>query len=153
MSGSSSYIVLDVNWITRTTIDHEMWHAVENIIEILEPSAFEPENWDPLNPADFSYIEDFENYLVDRYVQNCRESYTNNDKTGIYFTKLYGTVNAREDRATLVETIMGNDLPYNSEYKTAIDDLNSYPNIKAKIDYMAQVLKEVLGSCYWDRSG
>ena len=150
MSGSTSYIVLDVNWVTRTTIDHEMWHAVENIVEIMEPGAFDAEKWDINNPEGFSYIGDFDNYLVDSYVQNCRESYTSGDKDNVYFTKLYGTVNAREDRATLVESIMGNDVPFDSPFKTALEDLNSYPHIKAKLDYMAQVLKDVLGGCYWE---
>lgn len=150
--GSTSYIVLSANTIELTTAHHELWHATENIINIVDPELFDLENWNKLNPEGFKYTEDFETYDNSDYYNMCKNESFDPVVDDIYFARVYGTVNEREDKATIMETFVGNERYYDEErYSSCLDEMNSYPHIKAKIDYIGMACEKVFGYKYWEK--
>lgn len=149
--GSTSYIVLDSNMINPSTVHHELWHAAENIISITDPEAFNDEEWNKLNPGDFKYTEDFEKYDKIDYSYMCKEETFEPDHNDIYFARQYGTVFPKEDRATIIEAFMGDENWHDPDkYTSCLDEINSFPHLKAKVDYMGDKCEKVFGYKYWE---
>ena len=149
--GSTSYIVLDSNWLDHTTTHHELWHAVENIISIVDPDSFSPEEWDKYNPKDFKYTENFETYDSIDYSYMCKNECFDLNPDDIYFARQYGTVYPKEDRATIIESFMGNESWYDPDkYTSCLDEFLTFPHLKAKLDYMGDKCEKVFGSRYWE---
>ena len=148
--GQIIHIVCDANTIGATTIHHELWHAVEQLIMVKDPNAFNINDWNKLNPSKFYYGYDFETYDQSSYEDMCKDNYTVTDKNKVWFAREYSTVNDREDRATLAEMFVGDDYPYDSyKYKSALEEIRSYPHLKEKVEFMERECKRVLGECYW----
>ena len=148
--GITSYIVIDVNCLESITLHHELWHAVENIIVLQDPDAFDLEKWNELNPPKFKYADDFENYGGGDLYQYTLDPIYDGTTPDAYFGRIYGTVNPKEDRATIVETFMGFGGSYNGEmYSSSLEALQQYPHIMAKIEYMADACERVFGGKYW----
>ena len=140
-------IVLNINYFSSSaTIQHEMWHAVEELIKQYDPYAFSPEIWNIYNPQNFSYHEDFETYDNNENVKK----YLMMESENAYFTEIYSTVTDMEDRATIIEflysiypTDNANALKENYEY------LKNYPALMAKLHYMEEMVKNLFGNVYW----
>ena len=136
---------LQVNEWTASTIGktahHEIWHCVELLLESRTGSGFYDEDWAKLNPPDFVYAleewngpggyEKFARYL--------------RDGEDPYFIRIYSTRNEREDRATLIEALLGEPMQAN------MDSLYSHPHLKAKYDTMAERAEEFFGYVYWEK--
>lgn len=152
--GPVDYIVIDYNWLTPSTPHHEIWHATENLIVTVEPDAFDPEEWNKLNPEGFTYTEDFEKYDNEDYYKYCKPDYydDSDEREEIYFARVYGTVNPREDRATMMECFVG-DLDYydTSMYKSLLELVYTYPHLKAKIEFIGAACEKVFGYRYWQK--
>ena len=129
------------------TVHHEMWHAVESLLEG-HAISFPYEEWEALNPADFEY-EGLEDYgTTSRYFD-----YTLTTKSGdnAYFARIYGTANEREDRATIIEAIFGNVWQDDvMDYVNGYEAVKRCPHIIKKLDCMAELVKQLFGYVYWE---
>ena len=142
-------IIIDVNYIEYITLHHELWHAVEYIIECADPDAFNEVYWSAFNPAGFKYVEDFDNYSemsgkYSGYIMNPMAP----DES--YFGRDYGMVNSKEDRATIIESFIGPGREIPLEYDGRnLEYMELFPHIKLKMDYMAEMCKLYFGMKYW----
>lgn len=141
-------LMLDVNEITTatSTLPHEIWHAVEARIWEDHPAAFDYMSWNELNPEGFEdYLYDLDNY----YSQSERwEQYILETGSDPYFARSYSLVDAKEDRATLIELLF--NLSFGDDPVSSAKALSSFPHLKAKLDYMAEQTAKVFGRAYWE---
>ena len=137
---------LQVNEWTASTIGktahHEIWHCVELLLRSRTLSGFYDEDWAKLNPPDFVYALDEWN-SPDGYEKLGRYLYDGGDDP--YFIRIYSTRNEREDRATLIEALLGEPMQVN------MDSLYSHPHLKAKYDHLAERIEEFFGYVYWEK--
>lgn len=134
------------------TLHHEMWHAVECRICDEIPHAFWFEDWSALNPEGFEYSNDFDNYYYKDDAFKYLLSYDGSVlDENVYFSQIYSTVTAMEDRATLIELVT--DEFYTPEVydgiPTAYEYVCKFPHLKAKLDVLAEYAEEVFGAVYW----
>ena len=136
---------LQVNEWTASSIGktahHEIWHCVELLLESRTGSGFYDEDWAKLNPQGFVYALDEWNG-PDGYEKFARYLRDGEDP---YFIRIYSTRNEREDRATLIEALLGEPMQAN------MDSLYSRPHLKAKYDQMAERAEEFFGYVYWEK--
>lgn len=147
-------IVLDVDDLYDTdTVHHEMWHAIEQLITDMDYMAFDPADWNPMNPSGFYYEEDFDNYYnsegLEQYI--IPWDYEQENVNDVYFASIYGTVTAYEDRATIVENLLmeGYEADYYG-FPTPQERIMHYPHLRAKTDYMAYYVRVTFGEVYWE---
>ncbi len=120
--------------IGNGTLVHEMLHVLECAMRINHPDTDFFQSWSMLNPEGFAYSENPAGYwggweyVFDYYVE---------DTGNVYFVTEYSKVNAREDRATMFAAMC---FPYDSIFQC--------PNIRAKADYLAQLLMEYYPELY-----
>lgn len=81
------------------TIHHEIWHAIEMRIST---DRFNTKKWSSCNPTGFSYYGSYDK----GYRDLTRWTYTEGSGTGSYFVDPYSRINAREDRARIMEFVM-----------------------------------------------
>lgn len=138
------------------TIHHETWHAVEQRILDEKTDAFNYDGlWDELNPDGFEYQYNFDNYYEnDDYFKYTIPWDEYSDPDDVYFMQIYSTVTEMEDRATLIEAVMGSS--YRSAFangtKSGYEWITSFPHLKAKLDYMGRQTEEIFGSVYWEQN-
>ncbi len=118
-------------------MDHEIWHAVEIIVERKTP--IDNAAWEELNPEGFTYYENTNTYDGG----NDDEEYllVSDDP---YFIRDYSKINIYEDRATLIEEIASGDT------KTSYEKLCEYPHLKAKLDFLADWIRPYFGYVYFE---
>ena len=113
--------------------------------------AFWFADWEALNPPGFEYSMDFDRYFegnsLDEYLM-----YYGDDRDGVYFIGSYSTVTAKEDRATVVETLFsaGDIKEFYPGWDSYYQMVCSYPHLKAKLDEMAKWTEKVFGCVYWE---
>lgn len=134
------------------TLNHEMWHAVEFLIDSQTP--LDTSKWDKLNPAGFTYSRDYADHAQNVTVSDdtlLSISESDNIRYDVpYFVEDYSKVYAVEDRATVIETVFkwsfdGQDAP-----KNGLTEINKYPHIKAKLDLLGEWSKKEFGYVYWE---
>ena len=149
---STYYIVVDaeMNSTAEAIVPHEMWHAVEQRIWNDYAGAFDTYTWsEEYNPPDFEgYVNSLSTYEADsekwdRYIMQ-------RDGEEPYFYRTYSLVNDKEDRATLVETLFNNTL--GDTPAASAEALREYPHMRAKLDFMAEQVREVFGTVYWEEN-
>ena len=120
------------------TIHHELWHAIEMKIST---TAFDTEAWNDLNPNGSSYYEKYDSGIK-KYTKWTYAS------TGskCYYVDSYARINAREDRARIMEFVMGTDA----------SDLMRSSVLKKKLQIMSDTLREYFdttgwGDVYWEQ--
>ena len=130
---------------------HEIWHSVESQIRLRDPDAFSDEKWGVLNPKSFKYIRDFDHYLVDSMKYDEYILMRSFGETPGYFISAYSTVNGQEDRATLIEPVMTDDITiYDAEkYSSSRAYVETFPALNAKLDYMEEQYEKWFGEKYW----
>ena len=142
-------IVIDLDEMDPSTLHHELWHAAEDRIAEKHGMPISPEKWAEFNPEGFQYHTDMDTYLDSDGYQ-----YVLWNSTDPYFASIYSTVNEKEDRATLVQEIFNEsgfqDAPDAALYSNQLEWLLSKPHLKAKIDFIAALAKDVFGSVYWE---
>lgn len=121
---SEYMIVID---ITQDNIEellcHELLHTLENKADF---SMFE--DWDSLNPSNFSYDYSYTDDQGSKYVMYIEEQNAN-----VYFIDTYSYTFPTEDRAT----IFGNICSCNT-----LSEINNYPNLYLKANYLkAEILE------------
>jgi hypothetical protein len=118
-----------------TALHHEIFHTVEDLLNA-EDYYYFLEDWNRLNPADFSYDS---NFTDARYLL-----LGGDNKSNAYFTRDYGATSGKEDRACIAEYCFS-ELDGVSGYQ----ELQSYPHLKAKLDFMELRLRECFGKSYF----
>ena len=137
-SGKRFEIVLDYSeaGAISTSVHHEIFHSAEQLMSE-QGVKFDEEEWNALNPAGFVYgnITDLPNDKL--------PIVGDNHENTAYFSRPYGMTTAMEDRATIAEYCFGEWFGVKG-----YDLLGKYPHVKAKLDYMEQLLTECFGSSY-----
>ena len=88
LDGSDAYVVISTGKYARQALYHELFHVMET--HILGGSTA-LDQWDKLNPPEFSYGSIFEEYLTG---------------DGRAFVDRYSMISSREDRARILENAM-----------------------------------------------
>ena len=137
-----------------TSFYHELWHSTEQLIE--SNFGFNEDEWCSLNPEGFEYHNDFDRYMTginDKYTTLASIEYDPSayDRDP-YFISEYSLVTPMEDRATLIEFLMGWRFDDNREYQFGTEGISKYPHLKAKLDLLAEMSKKEFGYVYWDEA-
>ena len=144
-------IVFDIDVPADSTPHHEIWHSVEAQIKLRDPEAFSDEEWGALNPEGFKYIDNFDKYIVDSMKYDEYILMRSFGETPGYFIEAYSTVNGQEDRATLIEPVMTDDIFLYEEgtYPSSKAYVESFPALNAKLSYMEEQYEKWFGEKYW----
>ncbi len=146
-------VVIDTDLIDKIVVHHELWHAVESLLEKLDPKVFDDNVWMQFNPEGFEYLNDTEKYNEavngGAYLENCRDTYFG-DKEEVFLSRVYGVTAAKEDRATIVEAFMGDEDFFNPlEADSGLEYIKTFPHLKEKVEYMEEACERLLGKKYW----
>ena len=130
------------------TVAHETWHAVEMYIFIQKTAAFDSWEWNQLNPPGFEeYTYDPENYYD---AGAGMEAYLFGEGDDPYFARNYSLVGDNEDRATLIELLYNRSLA--DTPAESAEAMRAYPHLRAKLDFMAERVREFFGTVYWEEA-
>ena len=116
---------------------HEIWHATEDRLTSLQWDAIDSEAWAACNPKGFTYYEDYDTAM----------SEADGDwlffggGQDVHFVDNYSTMNAREDRARIMEYIMGSD--------DFADELAAQPAIRQKLTLMVEAVRSGFDTTGW----
>ena len=128
-----------------TIYPHEMWHAVEDRMDDESFPAFDSGDWWPLNPYGFEYFYDLDTYEA-RSAEWGWALLDGGDDP--YFIRSYSTVNDMEDRATLIEALYSG--VYGDDPASSLEAIRACPHLADKLDMMADRVRSVFGSVYWE---
>lgn len=117
---------------------HELWHATENCILSRDYSAFTVEDWTKYDPQGFSYYEDYSKNDPD----GRRWTYYSGGDEGVYFVDGYSRVNAKEDRARIMEYFMTRD--------DDARELIKSPAIEKKLRHMSEAIRKNFDTSGWE---
>ena len=136
-----------------TMMHHEIWHQVERLNN--KTQSINEDEWSKLNPQKFKYIRDFDKYATkgaDLTYTMPAVWETEVDYSIPYFARDYSLVTPMEDRATLIERLFNYDGSWNEDNQPvdAVEEMNKFPHIKAKLDFLAEISKNVFGYVYWE---
>ena len=138
-----------------SSLDHELWHCVENLLNTKYP--LNDEEWNALNPADFNYTNDFEGYITTYDEGDYILGYYDDSDTSVnfdapYFVSQYSIVTPMEDRATLIQRVFEPMTDYDTMeiYTFGSKRINKFPHLKAKLDHLAEWSKKEFGYVYWE---
>ena len=143
-------VVLDVDEIM--SVHHELWHAAEQRITNEFAEAFSDIRWSELNPEDFSYCYDFDNYYQDESVFEYIIPWDDDPakRETVYFDQIYSTMSPYEDRATLVEDLLNESFdPDLYGFADPMERICAYPHLREKLEYMAEQTERTFGYVYW----
>lgn len=138
-TGDRYEVVLDITSNDlEPTVHHELWHAIEMR---LSTDSFDHPQWQAANPKGFLYYGHYDS----GYQRLTQWTYAESGEQ-CCFVDAYSRINAREDRARLMETVMTAD---------AADLLRS-SSLRQKLTMMSQSIREHFntqgwGTPYWER--
>ncbi|MBR4628584.1 MAG: hypothetical protein IKO47_12995 [Ruminococcus sp.] len=139
---------------SSTSFHHEMLHTVESLVKKKYP--LDDEKWNALNPAGFSYTQDFDGYSQNNTYRTDYFSYDKDaDKSLPYFIGSYSIVTPMEDRATLIEELFEwkeDDESFTHFHQNEMNFYKDYPHLKAKLDFLADWTKQEFGYVYWEET-
>ena len=120
------------------TIHHELWHAIEMN---LSTDSFDHPQWQAANPQEFLYYGRYDS----GYQQLTQWTYASSGNQ-CYFVDAYSRINAREDRARLMEYVMVTDA----------SDLLQSSALRNKLNMMSKAIRDHFDTTgwqtpYWER--
>lgn len=120
------------------TIHHELWHAIE--ME-LSTDSFNHPQWNAANPKDFLYYGHYDS----GYKNLTKWTYATSGNN-CYFVDAYSRINAREDRARIMEYVMSTDA----------SDLLASSAVDKKLQIMSKAIRDHFDTNgwqtpYWER--
>ncbi len=137
-------VALDVTYQVgqQGNFAHELWHAIETKMSDIDPDW--QDGWDELNPDGFAYYDTYDYYDND----SVHWTYYDWRTDGVYFVDAYGKTYAKEDRARIMEKVMGDP--------GMADILMKHDTMKAKLTFMCDVIRKAFdtsdwGELYWER--
>ncbi len=143
-----SCVAMEVSSISefQNTVDHEIFHAVEYVMN-RSGFSFDEDEWQKLNPAGFTYCG-LDNYFKPEF--NRWTVSDASDRKNAYFIRNYGCSTSMEDRATIAEYCFTECSSRNKDaYRSGSDDLKqNYPHLAAKLDAIEQQCRACFGSSY-----
>lgn len=140
-----TYVVYDINAHIRLTTYHEFSHIIDRKLEYVsllkENPLYSEDTWSSFNPEDFSYVSyvDYENGDLSRY-----DRYAYGDFGERYFISYYSMTGATEDRATLFESAIAKNYPWDN-----FSDITTETPIYKKMNYYAQCIRDVFDTEGW----
>ncbi len=133
-------IVYDINY--QSSLDnnlcHEIWHATEGKLNLIDGVFVDELEWNSLNPEGFAYSDEYETYL-DNSTQ--WTYYAEADPERIYFIDMYSKTYAKEDRARIMEYAMA--------YSYSMEYLAGSEAIRGKLACMARLIRENFDTSGW----
>lgn len=141
VSGAWHNINLATVYSVYDVLDHEIWHAVEGVAGNIG-IAVDEVKWSGFNAEGFEYLLDRDDYSA------AEDMFTfhGGDRENVCVSREYSFVNSAEDRATLIELVL--DRTMGSGW---YDTLKSYPHLKAKLEYLEEISRELYGYVYWEK--
>lgn len=135
-------MVFDIRFSVAANLPHELWHCMEIFINRHDSDLLTDEAWLALDPPGFAYTEDYENYIYDNY-EYCYPA------GEWYFFDAYSKVNAREDKARLMEVVMSPEIYDSARFVSS-------PHIRQKLALMCKAVRAAFdttgwGEVYWER--
>ena len=139
--GSREYIGLDISFYElKGNLYHEIWHATENkILNNSDFSGFYDGSWDSCNPEDFEYRNEYN--LSDPDGTLWSGTYLSGEDP-FYFVDDYSKTYAKEDRARIMEYVMGDD--------GLAQAVLTSPAIRKKLQLMDQGIRAAFDTTGWD---
>lgn len=116
---------------------HEIWHATEDRLTSLQWDAIDSEAWAACNPKGFTYYEDYDTAMSEAD----GDWLFFGSGQDVHFVDNYSTMNAREDRARIMEYIMGSD--------DFADELAAQPAIRRKLTLMVEAVRSGFDTTGW----
>ena len=121
----------------ETLLCHEIWHAMEDKLISQNWNAIDSWVWSTCNPRGFDYYYDYDDAMNGAdgswlYFGTAED---------VYFVDAYATMNPREDRARIMEYIMGSD--------DEADALAQHPVIQRKLEIMAAAVRAGFDTTGW----
>lgn len=141
------YVVLNLDsGLLRGTVVHEISHVIDQ--KISDAGLADEEAWNALNPEGFSYYSGYvdENgtgYEASgdlRYTSYAREA-MDGDYSEVYFYDAYAKTYATEDRARIMECLLG--------YDDWIDPCFSGQHLQEKASYYFQLIRTAFDTEGW----
>lgn len=133
-------IAVDIgSYDLMSTYCHEIWHATESFISDRDYEIFNNGDWETLNPAEFTYSYD----TTTGYYDDTRWAYYDGwYGTESYFVDAYARVNAKEDRARLMEYIMTHE----EESRWLMEA----PALNEKLEFVCRGIRSAFDTTDWD---
>ena len=121
----------------ETLLCHEIWHAMEDKLISENWNAIDSWTWSACNPRGFDYYYDYDDAMNEAdsswlYFGTAED---------VYFVDAYSTMNPREDRARIMEYIMGAE--------DEADALAQHPVIRRKLEIMAAAVRAGFDTAGW----
>lgn len=145
---SNVLIVLDCEYPgNMSTFHHELSHAIDDKITdesyFLEEPYFSEEKWNALNPFDDMYTHTYTQYGHEKYYDYAYYNRVYNDGKieDIYFIDSYSMTFPTEDRATLFEAVMTDQI-----------DLEQTPYLADKMEYYSECIRKTFDTDEWDKA-
>lgn len=113
------------------TIHHEIWHAIEMAVST---DSFDHPRWQTANPPGFLYYGRYDS----GYQQLTQWTYAQSGEN-CHFVDAYSCINAREDRARLLEYVMTEDA----------SSLLRSDALREKLEIMSKVIRENFNTDGW----
>ena len=133
------YVCVDMTCYALTeNFYHELWHAIEGKLSNDNADSAFYSDWDALNPPDFSYDYGFDAYDAGTDAGHWT-LYSGTDTA--YFVDDYARTFPSEDRARIMETVMGNEF-----YAQAL--MESEP-LRAKLRLMCDTMRSDFDTTGW----
>lgn len=128
-------MVFDIRFDVGANLPHELWHCMEIFINRYDSALLTEEDWLALDPPGFSYTEDYENYIYDDY-EYCYPAWE------WYFFDAYSKVNAREDRARLMEVVMSPEVYDSARFVSS-------EHIRQKLTLLCEAVRAAFDTTGW----
>lgn len=148
--GDSEFVILlqvtEENWqylnnapYVSYAFNHEIGHMILYYIErYTKGCPFDNTKWLSLNPPDFKYDNQLEDFHPDLMGSALYVDET--DPNDVYFCEIYSKAEFSEDIATMFGYAM-NELP---------PEFLSYPRIQSKMSYYFSIVRQALATDAWD---
>ena len=138
--GTQEYIAFDCTLYGLTgNLYHEIWHAMENKINRSDFDGFYLDDWDSCNPTENAYLYSYDLYSTD---EDLYEWTYFGGAEEVYFVDDYARTFPHEDRARIMEYIMGED--------GTAQELLEYPAIRQKFQLMCDGISAAFDTSGWD---
>lgn len=133
-------VVFDVDQIQPTDVYHELSHVIDSKLEFasqVNSISYSEAAWAALNPSDFDYISytAYESYTSDEYYKYLYGA-------SQYFVSDYSFTAPTEDRATILESVMGG-------YVFWDENSTQESGIYKKLRFYTKCIKEVFDMTGW----
>ena len=132
-------IMMDIQFGIQTgTLCHEIWHATESRLSDEAAAELNDGSWDACNPEGFEYYGDYD---TDSREDWDRWLYAY-DPDNAYFVDTYAKTYAAEDRARIMEFVMGDP--------QQADILMQSPHVRRKLEILCRAMRAGFDTTGWD---